>query len=57
VVAVAFQNVFHAENHQNDFFFKELFFRLAHQNDSKYTKKTRVPPYFQTLKRLRFMNM
>jgi hypothetical protein len=41
VVAVAFQNVFHAEIHQNDilFFLKKLFFRLANQNNSKYTKK------------------
>jgi hypothetical protein len=41
VVAVAFQNVFRAEMHQNNIFFifKKLFLRSAHQNDPKHTKK------------------
>jgi hypothetical protein len=49
---VAFQNVFRAEMHHNNIFFK-LFFISVHQNDSKYTKKklnfceTRFTPRFQ----------
>jgi hypothetical protein len=41
VVAVVFQNVFHAEMHQNNifFYFFKLFLRLAYQNDPKYIKK------------------
>jgi hypothetical protein len=41
VVTVAFQSAFHSKMHQNDvfLFFKKLFLRYTHQNDSKYTKK------------------
>ena len=41
MVAVTFQNTFHAEMHQNNIFFifKKLFLRSMHQNDSKYIKK------------------
>jgi hypothetical protein len=41
VVAVAFQNAFHSEIHQNNIFFilKKLFLTLAHQNDLKTPKK------------------
>jgi len=39
LVAVAFQIIFCAEMHANDFFhfFKKLFLISAHQNDLKYT--------------------
>jgi hypothetical protein len=37
MVAIAFQIIFLAEMHANNFFFK-LFLILAHQNDPKYTK-------------------
>jgi len=37
MVAIAFQIIFRAEMHANDFFFlKKLFLTSAHQNDSKY---------------------
>jgi hypothetical protein len=41
VFAIAFQSVFRAEMHQNDFFLflKKLFLRSAYQNDPKHTKK------------------
>jgi hypothetical protein len=39
MVAVAFQNVFRAEIHQNDIFLFKFFFRSAHQNDPKHTQK------------------
>jgi hypothetical protein len=41
VVAVAFQNTFHSEIHQNNIFFifKKLFLTSAHQNDMKTPKK------------------
>jgi hypothetical protein len=63
MVAVAFQNIFHAEMNQKDIFFifLKLFFRSAHQNYPKYIKilifnktkieffKNVVGPRFQTL--------
>jgi hypothetical protein len=40
VVAVAFQNTFHSETHQNNIFFifKKLFLILIHQNNLKKIK-------------------
>ena len=40
VFAIAFQSVFRAEMHQNDFFLflKKLFLRSAYQNDPKHKK-------------------
>jgi hypothetical protein len=40
VVAVAFQNVFRSEIHQNNifFYFKKIFLTLVHQNDLKTPK-------------------
>jgi hypothetical protein len=41
VVAVAFQNTFHSEMHQNNifFYFLKLFLTSAHQNNMKTLKK------------------
>jgi len=41
VVAIAFQNVFYTEMHQNNFYFifKKLFLRSVYQNDPKHIKK------------------
>ena len=63
VVAVAFQNTFQFEIHQNVVFFlvffKKLFLKSTYQNDSKHIKKlffhnfffleTLVAPHFQTV--------
>jgi hypothetical protein len=42
VVVVVFQSVFRVEIHQNNifYFFKKLFLRLAHQNNSKHKKNS-----------------
>jgi hypothetical protein len=41
VVAIVFQNVFHTEMHQNNFYFifKKLFLKSVYQNDPKHIKK------------------
>jgi len=41
VVVVVFQSAFRVEIYQNNvfYFFKKLFLRSAHQNNSKYKKK------------------
>jgi len=38
IIVFAFQSIFHVEMHHNDFFlfFKKLFLKSAHQNNSKY---------------------
>jgi hypothetical protein len=49
VVAVAFQNTFQFEIHQNVvflIFFKKLFLKLIYQNDPKHIKKLNFHKFF-----------